>query len=155
MTHFRACLASDLVEGNRACIPSFRWCVVRAEQGNIGPLEKGHQHHAGYESADMREIGNPAVSAGKGAWHRDELAANPDSQHKPGRNIDKPHENDDQEKCAHRGARVKDEIGTKNAGDAAGGANHRHPGRRLDHILCQCRGHPAQQVETGEPYRSH
>ena len=97
----------------------FGRCIISAEQRHIGPFEERNQNHAGNKAADMRKIGDAAVTAGQGSGNREKLPANPEAENKPRRQIDETNKDDDQNKRADRRARVEHKIGAENPCNAA------------------------------------
>ena len=103
----------------------------------------------------MREIGNATIGAGQRAGNGHELTGDPDAENKPGRQVDKPHENDDQHEGSHSGPRVQYQIGAKDACDASRRPDHRRRRGGVDHILGQRRRDAAQNIEDHEAHRPH
>jgi hypothetical protein len=82
--------------------------LAAIEQRNMAFFEKRDQGHARQKATDMRHIGNAAAARiGQGLWHSNKLTTNPNAQNQPRRQVDKTNKDDDQQKTADCGFRVK------------------------------------------------
>src|SRR5690606_17552352 len=112
-------------------------------------LEKGNQQSTGDETADMGPEGNarlPDVAAETA----DNLNDKPEPEHDQRGDIESAQQDqwERNEKHAHTGARIEQQIGAKHAGDCTAGTNQRN-GRAGDkERMRQRRRHTADEIEN-------